>query len=188
MACSNNSPQGESLSSKNKPRILGDYFKWHHNPTKEDSVALPVFGNEVAAWWSSLQPEWRQKDELSPNDQNNYSYILAGGKKGVFLLILCLAWWDKAHGRDVEKEKARRCDAAKAGMGKTALNLDNLLTHETKWLEIVNDLLFVMELAQAWPVPGEGTSGALADTPSNTQMKRAAERGSGSTQKKAKRS
>ncbi|KAF9777724.1 hypothetical protein BJ322DRAFT_992316, partial [Thelephora terrestris] len=88
-----NEKLGASLSSKNKPRILGDYFKWHHNPTKGDSVALPAFGNEVAAWWSSLQPEWRQKDELSPNDQNNYSYILAGGKKGVFLLILCLAWW-----------------------------------------------------------------------------------------------
>jgi hypothetical protein len=133
----------------------------------------------------SLQPEWRH--ENSPDDPKDYSYILAGGKKGVYLLILCLAWWDKAYGRDLEIEKGRRRDVAKTG--KTTLILDDLQDHDTKWLEIVNDLLFVMELAQAWPVPGEGSSHALGVTSNPARSKRAAERSDGtSARKRAKKS
>ena len=79
---------------KGKPKILTDYFKWHHNPTKGNSLVSPEFGHEVSAWWTTIQPKWRYKDEDPANGRNDYSYILSGGKKGVYLLILCLAWWD----------------------------------------------------------------------------------------------
>ena len=181
---SKNSSQGASLSLKDKPSILGDYFKWHHTPSKGDSVVLPGFGEEVQTWWSGIQPEWRYKSELSPESQNDYSYILAGGKKGVFLLILCLAWWDKAYGRDMEREKTRRREVARVGMDKTPPDFNDLLDHDTKWFNIVNDLPFVMEIARAWPVP-EGTSAGAAPA----RKKRAAEGGDrSSTRKKVKAS
>ena len=91
---------------------------------------LPGFGDEVDDWWASLQPGWRYKDEFPAKSGNDYSYILAGGKKGVFLLILCLAWWDRAHGRDLEKEKLRRREAA--GKDGAALDFRDLSEHEHK--------------------------------------------------------
>ena len=185
-------PQGASLSLKNKPEILKDYFKWHHTPTKGDSVVLPGFGDEVSVWWSSIQPEWRYQGESSSDDLKDYSFILAGGKKGVYLLILCLAWWDRAHGRNTEQEKTRRREAARAaGLDDTTLNFDDLREHEHRWFNIVNDLIFVLELAQGWPVPGEGIpANATVVTPARiapARKKRTTEQGDGSSPRKKKK-
>ena len=176
---------------KAKPKIFADYFKWHHNPSKGDSVALPAIGDETSAWWSSFQPEWRYKNESSDGPKD-YSYILAGGKKGVYLLILCLAWWDRAHGRHMEQEKARRRETARAaGMDETTLNFDDLHAHEYKWFNIVNDLIFVMELAQGWPLPGEGTpAGAAVVAPAQiapARKKRTAGQSASSSPRKKKK-
>ena len=169
--------------------MLKDYFKWHHTPSKGDSVSLPGFGNEVGAWWSSIQPSWRRDGKCPPNDQNDYSYILAGGKKGVFLLILCLAWWDRAHGRTMEKEKEVRREAARAaGKDETTLNFDNLPGHDPGWSNVVNDLTFVLELAQGWPVPGKSTSTPDTATVTPARKKRPAEQDEGSSRRKKKKS
>ena len=142
---------------------MGDYFKWDHNPAKGDLIVLPGFGDETSVWWSSLQPKWHYKNEASSALSNDYSYILAGGKKGVYLLILCLAWWDRAYGRNAELEKARRREAARtAGIDDTTLNFNDLREHDSRWFNIVNDLVFIMELAQSWPIPG---GGAPTNTP-----------------------
>ena len=177
---------------KKKPEILKDYFKWHHTPTKGDSVVLPGFGDEVSVWWSSIQPEWRYKNESPSDNSKDYSFILAGGRKGVYLLILCLAWWDRAHGRNMEQEKARRREAARAaGAGDTTPNFDDLHEHEHRWFNIVNDLVFVMELAQGWPVPGESTpADATMVTPvriAPARKKRTTESGDGSLLRKKKK-
>ena len=167
---------------KEKPDILAQYFKWHHNPSKGDSVVLPAFGEEVSAWWGSVQPGWRYKNEQAAISKNDYSYILAGGKKGIFLIILCLAWWDRAHGRDVGKEMARRRETARvSGKDDTTLDFSDLFEHDYKWFNIVNDLTFVLELAQAWPVPGEGTPDHTGETPA--RGKRAAGGGGASPRK-----
>jgi hypothetical protein len=148
---------------KQKPGILKDYFKWHHNPSKGDSVSLPELGDEISIWWSTIQPKWRYKEE---DGQKDYSYILAGGKKGAFLLILCLAWWDRAYGRDMEREKSRRREAARAaGTSEATVDFSDLREHDTKWFNIVNDLIFVMEVAQGWPAPGERTPRAAGAAP-----------------------
>lgn len=182
---SNTVPQGARFPLKDKPAILADYFRWRHSPSKGNDIVLPEFGDEVSAWWMSIQPEWRYKED---SDQRDHSYILAGGNKGVFLLIMCLAWWDQAHGRDLEKEKAGRREAAKAaGMDEAAIDFSDLQEHEHKWFNIVNDLIFVMELAQGWQIPGESTPGAVEVT--RGRRKRAAEQdGSSSQRKKGKTS
>ena len=181
-AYSNNTSQGAKLSLKNRPWVLGDYFKHHHNPAKGDLVILPQFGDEVQAWWSSLQPGWRYKNHRGADQPNNYSYILAGGKKGVFLLILCLAWWDIIYGRNLNEEKDRRRLAA----GATAPTFEDLSDHDIRWFNTVCDLIDVMKLAKAWPVPGEGTSGVTGTASSPSRNKRVAEQGS-STRKRAKK-
>ena len=165
---------------------MKDYFKWHHTPSKGDSVTLPEFGDEVALWWGSIQPNWRYKDEYPPDPLKDYSFILAGGKKGVFLLILCLAWWDREFGRGREKEKVRRREAARtAGRDVTTLNFDDLCEHDSKWFNILNDLIFVMEHAQRWPVPGDGTH-TVAVAP--VRKKRATKQGEGSSPRKKSKS
>ena len=171
---------------KEKPKILGDYFKWRHNPSKGDSIASSEFGDEVWDWWLSIQPTWRYKDDHPPDDRN-YSYILAGGKKGVFLLILCLAWWDCVHGRNMAREKAERREAARAaGKDETTLDFSDIPNHESKWFNLVNDLTFVLELATGWPVPGECASGAIEVVPA--RRKRTAEVTDTSSRKKQKSS
>ena len=147
---------------------MKDYFKWHHNASKGDLVLLASFGDQVSDWWADMQPKWRYKNPDPTSSKNDYSYILTGGKKGVYLLILCLAWWDCAYGREMEREKTRRHEAAKAvGKAETTLDFGDLYDHDVKWFNIVNDLIFVMELAHGWPVPGEDTphTTAVAPTP-----------------------
>jgi hypothetical protein len=87
----------------------------------------------------------------------------------------------------MEKEKVRRREAARAaGKDEAALNSDDLSDHDPKWFNVVNDLIFVLELAQGWPVPGEGTPHAAALAP--LPKKRAAEQGGSSSSRKKKKS
>lgn len=170
---------------KNKPEILKDYFKWHHNPAKGDSIALPQFADEVSLWWYGLRSQSRRKNELSTDDRDDYSFILAGGKKGVFLVILCLAWWDRAYGRGLEKTKAeRRAAVQAAGMDDTTLNFDDLPVHDLSWFNILNDLIIVLEHAHSWPVPMKDTS--KTKEVATGRKKRAAEDSDASSRKKVK--
>lgn len=180
---SNVKSQGGCLSLREKPNVLKDYFKWHHSPSKGDSVRPLELGDEVWDWWAGLQPKWRYKEEEFPDVPKDYSFILAGGKKGIFLLILCLAWWDNAHGRELEGDMAERREAAKAA-GAT-VDFGGLREHEPKWFNIVNDLIFVMELAQGWPAPGESTLGSVGVT--TAPKKRVAKRGNSSSPRKKKK-
>lgn len=86
----------------------------------------------------------------------------------------------------MEAEKVRRRNAARvAGKEDTTLTFDDLREHDCKWFNILNDLIFVMEHAQSWPVPGDGTH-AAAVTP--VRKKRAAERDEGSSPRKKSKS
>ena len=154
---SNDLPQGVNLSLVKKPKILGEYFKWRHNPSKGYSIVVPEFGEEVMLWWTSIQPEWRSSRETSPDDHNDYSYMLAGGKKGVFLILLCLAWWDRAYAQNVGRLKAEHLAAVEAAAKDDVTpDLCNLPDHDPSWLTIINDLIFVLELAHGWPTPTKG--------------------------------
>lgn len=169
-----------------KPKILREYFKWHHNPSKGDSIILPEFRKEVELWWSSIQPKWRYKEEVYPYDEKDYSFILAGGKKGAFLLILCLAWWDRAHSRNLERLKDERRAAAQAAEDDTPLDFSDLPDHDCSWFNILNDLILVLELAQRSPVPTKAipaTSGV-----GSGRKKRAAEEETTSPRKKKRSS
>ncbi|KAF9784807.1 hypothetical protein BJ322DRAFT_1109516 [Thelephora terrestris] len=163
---------GTNLPMTNKPQILKEYFKWRHDPSKGDAVTLPEFGKEVTLWWSTIQPKWRHGGQTSPNNSNDYSYALAGGKKGVFLLILCLAWWDHSFGKNLNRTKEER--RAAAAQDDAALDFSDLPTYDADWSNIVNDLIFVLELAQGWPVPTKGTPETPVVTSGQPETKRVA--------------
>ena len=87
----------------------------------------------------------------------------------------------------MEGEKDKHREAARgAGKDDTALEFGDIPEHESSWFNIVNDLIFVLEVAQGWPVPTKNTEGAIEVTP--VRRKRAAEGGDTLSQKKNKSS
>ena len=76
----------------------------------------------------------------------------------------------------------RRGATRATGKGEATLNFNNLPDHDPKWSSIVDDLTLVLELAQGWPVPGDGAPHTTAVTP--IRKKRAAEQGEISSPRK----
>ena len=141
--------QGATLTHKGRPSKIKEYFQYAHLPSRGDSLTVPDFGEEVAAWWNSIQPEWRRASQDPPQSRTAWSYILSSGSKGVFLVLMCLAWWDRAHAHYLGKTKDPRQIGGRA-TGATA----NFPDHDAKWLEIVEDVTLVMENAQNCDIPG----------------------------------
>ena len=56
---------------------------------------------------------------------------------------MCLAWWHRAHLRYLKSASGPRRTHAEA----------SYLYHDSKWLELVKDLTFVMEKAQGCGIP-----------------------------------
>ena len=147
----------KGATTKDRPTIIKEYFQYAHQPSRGDTLTVPNFGTEVTKWWERIQPEWRRSTHDLPQSVDQWSYILSGGSKGAFILILCLAWWDRAHGRYLEEQKTRQTEVEAAG---ASGGFDDLLDHNAEWLKIVNDLAFVMQKARDSQVPGRATSGA----------------------------
>ena len=134
--------KGATLTTEDRPPKIKEYFQYAHQPTRGDTLTVPDFGAEVAKWWGTIQPEWRRSKQEPPQSPSRWSYILSGGSKGAFLVILCLAWWDRAYERHLEKQKeARRVAAEAAGI---VASFDDLPDHNAAWLNVVNDVAFVM--------------------------------------------
>ena len=130
---------------------IKEYFQYAHQLSCGDTLVIPEFGAEVAKWWERIQPEWCHSEQDLPQNLNQWAYILSGGSKGIFLVILCLAWWDHAHERHVEKEK-EVCWVEVEATGVTA-NFSDLLDHDAKWLKVVNNVVFIMQRAWDCAIP-----------------------------------
>lgn len=136
---------------------IREYFQYAHQPSRGDTLTVPDIGAEVAKWWRTIQPEWRRSRRDSPESPSQWAYILSGGSKGAFLIILCLAWWDRAYERHLEKQKkARQVEAETAG---GTAKFDDLPDHDAEWLGIVNDVAFVMQKARNCNIPTRGMPG-----------------------------
>jgi len=151
-----NYSKGTTFTTVDRPVKIKEYFQYAHQPSRGDTLTLPDFGVEVTKWWKTIQPEWRRSDGDPPQTPDRWSFILSGGSKGAFLLVLCLAWWDRAHERYLEKEKSTRQVRAEA-LGVTK-SVETLPAHDAEWLKIVNDVAFVMQQAQGSQIPTRGMS------------------------------
>lgn len=60
------------------------------------------------------------------------------------MLILCLAWWDRAHERYLKGQK-------EAGVS------NGIPDHDADWLRVVNDVAFVMRKARDSDIPVKAT-------------------------------
>lgn len=59
-------------------------------PTITDVAA---YGTVWKAWWVELQPAWRGKTWPLPRKSGDWTDLRRGGKNGLFIAILALAWW-----------------------------------------------------------------------------------------------
>lgn len=66
-------------------------------------------------WWTSLQPSWRCAGDIRkcswplPREPPSvhgplWDKLLAGGKDGLFIVVMSLSWWVIKHGRDSGKD------------------------------------------------------------------------------------
>ena len=169
---------------------IKEYFQYAHLPSRGDDLTVPDFGGEVTGWWKALQPEWRRSAQDPPQSRTSWSYILSGGSKGVFLVVMCLAWWDRAHARSLDEKKgARQVGAEAPGATK---GLGDRPDHDADWLEIVRDVTSVMEKAQncdvptrGMPSPGRGAKRKREPEPAAPRKKSASRSTSSRTRSKA---
>ena len=63
-----NYSQGTKLTLKDRPSKIADYFRYAHHPLQGKNLTVPSFGEEVVAWWNSIQPDWRRAGEEPPHD------------------------------------------------------------------------------------------------------------------------
>ena len=145
-----------TLTTEDRPSKISEYFQYAHKPSRGDTVTVPSFGADVVNWWANIQPEWRRSGRDLPQDPSAWSFILSGGSKGLFLVLMCLSWWHRAHARFLEEENARRI--AEATVAGATPNLDSLPTHDPEWLRIVQDVAFVMDKAQGCDIPTRAAS------------------------------
>jgi hypothetical protein len=138
--------QGTKLTLDGRPSKIKDYIRYDHKPPRGNNLTLPDFGEEVITWWEAIQPDWRRAGEEPPRGPTTWSYILSGGSKGTFLIVMCLAWWHRAHLRYLKSARGPRRTHVKTPYF-------DLPDHDTKWSELVKDLTFIMENAQNCDIP-----------------------------------
>jgi hypothetical protein len=67
-------------------------------PTIDTDV--DVFQGEMIGWWKAINPEWRRTTEdflpITRYDETaNWGGMLKAGPNGMFLVVMCMAWWGK---------------------------------------------------------------------------------------------
>lgn len=143
---------------------IKDYFRYAHHPLRGNDLTVPSFGKEVVTWWEAIQPQWRRAGEEPPNCPTAWSYIISGGSKGTFLIVICLAWWHRAHLRYLKSARGPRRTHAEA-------SYFNLPDHDTKWSELVRDLTFVLEKAQNCVIPTPKEKRKRENEPTSSRKK-----------------
>jgi hypothetical protein len=74
-------------------------MKYAWDFSRDDNVDAEKFGKAVIQWWITIQPTTRKIWPLTytPLPEGfSFDYFNRGRPNGVFLMILCLAWWANA--------------------------------------------------------------------------------------------
>jgi len=97
-----------------RPDQVGWWFRIGcRNFKKLPSIpSLPNYEKFWICWWSSLQPDWRCIGDwpLACDAGGTWDKLLIGGKDGLFIVVMTLAWWiteyTNSGGEDSELEEA----------------------------------------------------------------------------------
>ena len=94
----NTGPSFPPATNLRPPEISVWMKNWR--PWKDMELAnKEKFSQEWWAWWSSLQPDSRTRED-EPTIQMDWGKLSKPGKNGFLLVILSLAWWGKVSNRD----------------------------------------------------------------------------------------
>lgn len=115
------------FSPEKRPSVLLSWMKNRPRPLpKVDKRGFftPTFIEEVAAWWASLQPQWRLLDENgtpTPFDSfgDDMSPLNKHGRNAWVGLLACIKWW---------------------GIGLKCSVADDHEVHLNEWLNIIADM------------------------------------------------
>ncbi|THU92399.1 hypothetical protein K435DRAFT_595886, partial [Dendrothele bispora CBS 962.96] len=74
------------------------YRRLSHTWVLAEDVA--DFGKRLWKWWNSLQPEWRQNDQMnrplpltSDDEDTSWQVLDYHGQNGWLTLLVCIKWW-----------------------------------------------------------------------------------------------
>ncbi|KAJ3901942.1 hypothetical protein F5879DRAFT_806316 [Lentinula edodes] len=126
-ACWLNPHKLAGFSPEKQPSVLLSWMKNRPRPLpKVDKRGFftPKFAEEVAAWWASLQPQWRSLDKNglpSPFEEfgDDLSPLDKHGRNAWVALLACIKWW---------------------GVGLEYCVADDRGLHLEKWFTIIADM------------------------------------------------
>lgn len=83
------------LAAKGRPPCIGDWIQRARAPSYRAAIANPAdFAQAFTAWWTSLQPEWRQSPgTLLLKTSGNLDAIRKPGTNGLLSVIAALFFW-----------------------------------------------------------------------------------------------
>lgn len=103
-------PQSQNkLSTFSRPEAVGWWFRHGRRDFTKipPNLKNPEYGVLWIGWWTRLQPTWRNTVDwpfpqtASPGDL--WDDLLIGGKDGIFIVIMTLAWWSIEHKKSGEE-------------------------------------------------------------------------------------
>ena len=94
-----------------RPEEISLWFKWGRRLTGKGTPvinSIEEYREKWIEWWSAAQPQWRDTEDW-PFDKEDvtgkdWGHLVDGGKDGMYLVIVSLAWWICA--QDSEDESA----------------------------------------------------------------------------------
>ncbi|KAH9911960.1 uncharacterized protein BXZ73DRAFT_17427, partial [Epithele typhae] len=102
MATGNGVQVCKSLPAKGRPEVVKYWLSRgrQYIANKLPTVKNPsLFSATFERWWRRLQPAWRQVEDVGqplprevPPD-GSWSDLALGGPNGLFVVLMCLAWW-----------------------------------------------------------------------------------------------
>jgi hypothetical protein len=97
--------QSKRFSAKNRPTAVGDWLQRTRSLTWFPDLSKPslmkTYSNNWWVWWMVCQPSWRipnsdGKGFRHSSGSGDWSTLLVGGKNGMLLHVMALAWWGNA--------------------------------------------------------------------------------------------
>lgn len=97
----------QKLAAKFRPDAVGWWIRRHRAMTNMPEVEnTKEFGETWKAWWTALQPAWREHEMLLKEVPDTFEWpesgLMEGGQLGIGLVVMTISWWIKAVGEDEE--------------------------------------------------------------------------------------
>jgi hypothetical protein len=83
-----------------RPEEISLWFKWGRRLAGKGIPVINLveeYQEKWIEWWSAAQPQWRNTEDWPFNREDvtgkDWGRLLDGGKDGMYLVIVSLAWW-----------------------------------------------------------------------------------------------